>query len=146
MKKTILVLLIVQLAFLGCNNKKTTGEKLNANADINKQIAPEAPVVYRGTLYFGSEAQYFTACDFATGENEWWFEYDDVADEFVNQYEDLADKPKDIYAEVKGILKENTKSEDEFGSKESKVLYITEIITFNDLDDGNDCTKTDKIN
>ena len=145
MNKLIIVLLIGQLVLLGCNNK-TTDEKPNASADTNERITPETPVVYKGALYFDSESQYFIACDFTEGENEWWFEFDDVGDEFINQYEDVTDKPKDIYAEVKGILEENTKSEDEYGNDAAMILRITEIITFNDLDDGNDCTKNDKVN
>lgn len=142
----ILILPLLSVVLVSCNNKKTTDDKLSANADLDNQVSPEEPVAYRGALYFDSESQYFIACDFVEGENEWWFEYDDVGDEFINQYEDVADRPMDIYAEVKGILQENTKSEDEYGNDAHKVLVITEIIAFNDLDDGNDCTKTDKVN
>lgn len=144
MKQLLLTLFIAGLALTSCNNNKTTGEKLGANANIKPDLTEKQPVLYRGALYLGDEAQYIVACGF--NQEEWWVNYEAIGDEFLNQYEDITEKPIEIYAEVKGFLADVPDAKDEFASDFDKVLNVTEIIIFNDLDDGNDCTKEDKIN
>ena len=145
MKQLLLLTLFVAcLALTSCNDNKTTVEKLGATANLKKALTEQQPVLYRGALYLGDEAQYIVACGF--NEEEWWINYEAIADEFLNQYEDVTEKPIEIYAEVKGFLEDAPDAKDEFASEYDKVLNVTEIIIFNDLDDGNDCTKDDKIN
>lgn len=138
------MLFVAGLALTSCNNNKTTGEKLATSANIKPVLTGQESVLYRGALYLGDEAQYMVACGF--NQEEWWVNYDAIGDEFLNQYEDITEKPLEIYAEVKGYLEDAPTAKDEFASDFEKVLNITEIVIFNDLDDGNDCTKEDKIN
>ena len=144
MKQLLFTLFIAGLALTSCNNNKTRGEKLGANADIKTDVTEQQPVLYKGALYLGDEAQYIVACGY--NEEEWWINYEEVGDDFLNQYEDITEKPLEIYAEVKGYFEDAPTAKDEFASDYDGVLNITEIIIFNDLDDGNDCTKADKIN
>ena len=139
-----LMLFVAGIALTSCNDNKTTGEKLGATANVKPELTEQQPVLYRGALYLGDEAQYMVACGF--NQDEWWINYDAIGDEFINQYEDITEKPIEIYAEVKGYLDTAPDAKDEFASDYDGVLNITEIIVLNDLDDGNDCTKEDKIN
>jgi len=144
MKQLLLILFVTSLALVSCNNDKSAGEKMATNVDVKPKLTEQQPVLYKGALYLGDETQYIVACGF--NQEEWWINFDKVGDEFINQYEDITRKPKEIYAEVKGLLEDAPDAKDEFASDYDKVLNITEIIIFNDLDDGNDCTKEDKIN
>lgn len=140
--KKLLMLWVITLLLVNCNNN-TESEKLSSSAVTSEAVESVPPVIYRGALYLGDEAQYLVDCD---SKEEWWIEYDAVGNELKNQYEDVAHKPIEIYAEVKGYLEPVPDAKDEFASDYDKVLHITEIVIFNDLDDGNDCTKKDVVN
>jgi hypothetical protein len=140
--KHFLILICISLSAISCQQNRNS-EKL----DITKAASSMAdsmelpPILYKGALSIGHEAEYFVDCE--TKEN-WWIEFDAVEDSLIKEYEEIAgEEPfKEIYAEIKGYLEDAPK--EGLASDYDKILNIIEVVHLNDLDGGNDCTAFSK--
>jgi hypothetical protein len=140
--KHFLILICISLSAISCQ-QNSNSEKLNvAKAASSMADSMELPsIFYKGILSIGHEAEYFVDCE--TSEN-WWIVFDEVEEELLKEYDDITDEVafEEIYAEIKGYLEDAPK--EGLASDYDKILNIVEIVHLDDLDGGNDCTKSSK--